>query len=145
MSLVNDIRKGLVLVISKSDKVQVVKNYPATKFEGYPAVCVIFNGLSSEAASNVENERSVNFKIDILEQCGRDLENLDAINRAESHIADVVTDIIDRIEDTYNLDGADSIDFTLPANSDEPVFVETDAGYARKVSLFSTAHKRFIT
>jgi hypothetical protein len=144
MSLINDVRKDLMKIISASDKVQDVSNFPNSKFDGYPAVAVTFNGIQSEIATNAQNDRILTFGIHILEQCGRDLESREAVERAEMNIADVVTDLMDRIEDTYDLNGGD-LDFTLPVSTDEPVFVEIASGYARKVTLFLTVHKRFNT
>jgi len=145
MSFINDIRKDLMKLISKSDNIQEVSNFPNSTFDGYPAVAVTWNGVESITVSNAEVERAITFGMHIFEQCGRDLENREAIERAETNIAEVAADLITRIEDTYNIDGSSSVDFSMPTSTDEPVFVEIASGFARKVTLFLTVHKRFIT
>ena len=145
MSLINDIKKDIMTIISGSSLVQDVSDFPKTNFKGFPAVVVLWAGLTNEIATNVENERIVTFKIIILDQVGRDTDSDDSNLRAEKNINNIISDLIDRFDDTYNLSGSTSVDFSMPVNTDEPVFAELSSGWARKVEMLLTFHKRFIT
>ena len=107
MSASVTIKNQIKAKIQTCPSVQVVYGYEEVNPSGWPAVMLTPADMNGEFSSNTENSRIYGYKCQILFSLGQDMESPKTLNRleyAENTIATVIDEIINAIDDNYELD-----------------------------------------
>lgn len=107
MSVSVAIKNQVKSKIQTCPSVQAVYGYEEVNPTGWPAVMLTPADMSGEFSSNTENSRVYGYKVQILFTLGQDMETPKALNRleyAENTIATVIDEIINAVDDNYELD-----------------------------------------
>lgn len=108
MAVSTTIKQMIKTRIQNCDSVQSVYGYEEPNPSGFPAVFVKAGDLEGEFASNAENSRVYGFELLVLFPLGQDIEVPKEVERgeyAESVVADAVDDIINALDEDFELDG----------------------------------------
>lgn len=110
MSVSTNIKNQLKSKIQTCASVQQVYGHEEINPSGWPAVMLTAADMNGEFASNAENSRVYAFNALILFPIGKDMPGLPAgTNRmeyAEQVVATVVDEIINAVDDNFELDGS---------------------------------------
>lgn len=109
MSVSKLIKDQIKSKIQSCPSVQQVYGYEEINPQGWPAVMLTVTDMDGEFSSNTENSRLYAYKALILFPVGQDMPGLPArtnrLEYAEDVIATVVDEIIDAVDDDFELDG----------------------------------------
>lgn len=108
MSISVTIKNQIKSKIQTCNSVQVVYGYEEINPSGYPAVMITPGNMNGEFSSNSENSRIYTYRVLILFLLGQDMETPKTLNRleyAENTVATVIDEIINAIDDNFELDG----------------------------------------
>lgn len=109
MSVSTIIKNQIKSKVEACSSVDKVYGYEEINPKGWPAVMITVADLSGEFASNQENSRVYAYKVLILFPTGQNMPglpvNTNRVEYAENVVATVVDEIIDAVDDDYELDG----------------------------------------
>lgn len=136
MSVVVNIKNQLKHKIESCASVQSVYTWEEMNPTGWPAVMLTAKDMQGEFSSNTENSRTYGYTALILMDLGQDFEKPKTLNRldyAENVISTVVDEIINAIDDTFELEGSP----TLFANATDVTwgYTQGEFGVARSAEL----------
>lgn len=104
VSIKNQIKRN----IQTCQSVQKVYGYEEVNPDGWPCVMLTPADMDGEFSSNTENSRVYGYKALILFSLGQDMETPKTLNRleyAENVIATVIDEIINAVDDNFELEG----------------------------------------
>lgn len=102
------IKNQIKAKIQSCPSVQVVYGYEEVNPSGWPAVMLTPQNVNGEFSSNTENSRAYAYKVLILFTLGQDMEEpktMDRLEYAENVIATVIDEIINAVDNDFELDG----------------------------------------
>lgn len=108
MSASVTIKNQLKSKVQSCSSVQQVYGYEEVNPSGWPCVMMTAANMEGEFSSNSENSRVYSYRLLILFTLGQDMETPKTLNRleyAENTIATVIDEIINVIDDDFELDG----------------------------------------
>lgn len=108
MSVSTTIKQMVKERVQGCSTVQAVYGYEEPNPTGFPSVFITAANLEGEFASNAENSRTYAFSALILFPLGQDMETPKTVERgeyAESVVADVIDEIINALDEDFELDG----------------------------------------
>lgn len=107
MSASVTIKNQIKAKIQTCPSVQVIYGFEEANPSGWPAVMLTPADMQGEFSSNAENSRIYGYKVLILFDLGQDMEQPKTLNRleyAENVICTVIDEIINAVDDNYELD-----------------------------------------
>lgn len=107
MSASVTIKNQIKAKIQTCPSVQAIYGYEEVNPSGWPAVMLTPADMQGEFSSNTENSRIYGYKVLILFDLGQDMEQPKTLNRleyAENVICTVIDEIINAVDDNYELD-----------------------------------------
>lgn len=136
MSASIDIKDQIIAKISPLDSVEVV--YPAVKLNpsGWPAVFVTTNTEEGEFSSNAENSRVYTYNCSVVLPLGQDFipeSETERMDYAERVIAKVIDDVINAVDEDYELDGTPVL--YVNAADVEWGYIDIEGGVARAANV----------
>lgn len=109
MSVSTTIKKQLKAKIEALSTVQAVYGHEEPNPSGWPAVMITSSDLEGEFSSTAENSRLYSFSVLIIFPVGQDFRPEDSdgerLEYAEEVVADVVDQIINSVDNDFELDG----------------------------------------
>jgi len=147
MSAINDIKTQIKEIIEAHvNKVQYVATFDMQPTTGFPLVCITMSENENEFYSTANNMRTYIIKISVYEQMSLNVANPTpsvwntAAERAESNLADVVSDILDVLDKHYTLD--DIVDY-VEATPSSWGYLELENGWCRTADILLRVKKQF--
>lgn len=136
MSVSIQIKDQIIDKIEPLSTVEVV--YPALKLnpKGFPAVFITTNSEEGEFSSNAENSRVYTYNASAVFPLGQDFvpaSERDRLDYAERVIAQVIDDIINAVDDDYELDGNPVL--YVNAADVEWGYIDIEGGVARAANV----------
>lgn len=136
MSVSIQIKEQLMSKIEDLSTVEVV--YPALKLNpnGFPAVFVTTNSEEGEFSSNAENSRIYTYNATVMFPIGQDFvpdSERERLDYAERTVAQVIDDIINSIDEDFELDGSPVL--FVNAADVEWGYVDFEGGVARAANV----------
>jgi hypothetical protein len=109
MSASVTIKNQIKTKVSGCASVQQVYGYEETNPIGWPCVMITPSDMQGEFSSTAENSRVYNYRLLIMFPTGQDMEvpkNMNRIEYAENVVATVIDEIINAIDDDFELDNS---------------------------------------
>lgn len=111
--------------------------------KGWPAVFIILTKIAGEFSSNTENSREYSYVLQCLFPLGQDMapENLttpDRLEYAENVLETVIDEIINAVDDNFELDGLPVL--YVNASDVDWGYVDIEGGVARGANITLTVY-----
>lgn len=143
MSVIKDIKRGIVTNISAISSINKVYDHEKLNPDGFPAAFVTFSGSENEFFTTAENKRIFAYRILVLAPVGQDLSNTNAVEQAEQTIEDCVGDILNTMDSDITLDNNAEVIF-VEAAVGQPGYVEYEGGMARSGEVTIKVHSLYL-
>lgn len=136
-SLSRDIREQIRNRIDALDNVAKVYTFMRFPLEQDPTVFVLNGSVDGEFSSNVENRRTYGYRIMILYGIGQDRSDVthDRMQYAEEAIGETAEDILNTIEEEYELGNFNAEVLFVRAMNINYSEVEYEGGYAKSAEF----------
>lgn len=145
MSEINDYKIEIVKIISAgTTKIQEIVAYDKQPSKGYPLITVTISESENKFESNATNKRIFIFRIMIYDQISN---NVDvgawnsAVERAESNLSDIVSEILGVLDNNFTLNGIVDYVEATPSNWG---YMETEKGFCRTAEILLRVNKSYL-
>ena len=147
MSIISDIKLELVHIIDPLAKIQDVADYDKQPAKGFPLVTITMAANENKFGSSAQNMRTFLFTITAYEQMQYNVDNPNAssynaaVERAEHILADVVSDILNVLDDNITLNNTVEYMEAVPSSWG---YMETEAGWFRTAQVDVRVNKYYL-